>query len=56
MPFSPNAARWQAPEGFQSQAYVSKSDVWSYACTVFEIFSNGETPYSSGFAKLASVF
>ena len=37
--------RWMAPESLQQKTYSSKSDVWSWAVIVFEIFTKGEEPY-----------
>lgn len=38
--------RWMAPETLIECMYTSKSDVWSYGVVLFEIWANGETPYS----------
>uniref|UniRef100_A0A914ZLH4 Tyrosine-protein kinase n=1 Tax=Parascaris univalens TaxID=6257 RepID=A0A914ZLH4_PARUN len=38
--------RWLAPETLKSGRYSTKSDVWSFGVTIWEIFSNGAHPYS----------
>lgn len=38
--------RWWAVEVFLGSPYTSKSDVWSYGITVWEVFSRADTPYS----------
>ncbi|KAF5272849.1 hypothetical protein FQR65_LT00445 [Abscondita terminalis] len=43
----PDYTRWTAAEVFQSQQYVSKCDVWSFACLLWEICVLGGTPYGS---------
>ncbi|KAK6059971.1 hypothetical protein COOONC_02377 [Cooperia oncophora] len=37
--------RWLAPEVLTKGMYSHKSDVWSCGVLMFEVFSNGETPY-----------
>lgn len=34
--------RWTSPESFKTQKFTSKSDVWSFGITVWELFSYGE--------------
>ncbi|KAK4871871.1 hypothetical protein RN001_015995 [Aquatica leii] len=43
----PDYTRWTAAEVFRSQQYVSKCDVWSFACLLWEICVLGGTPYGS---------
>lgn len=43
----PDYTRWTAAEIFNGHHHVSKSDVWSFACLVWEICVLGGTPYSS---------
>ena len=37
--------KWLAPECLKDHLYTSKSDVWSFGITLWEIFSHGATPY-----------
>ncbi|KAK4475998.1 hypothetical protein MN116_001232 [Schistosoma mekongi] len=37
--------RWTAPEGILSQAYSTKSDIWSFGILVYEILTFCELPY-----------
>ena len=39
------AVKWAAPESLVSFQYSSASDVWSFAVTMFEIWSLGYKPY-----------
>ena len=39
------AVKWAAPESLTSLQYSSASDVWSFAVTMFEIWSLGYKPY-----------
>ncbi|KAL7677738.1 hypothetical protein ACOME3_003975 [Neoechinorhynchus agilis] len=41
------AVKWAAPEVILSVEFSSKSDVWSFAVTMFEILSYGNVPYES---------
>lgn len=38
--------RWQCPVAVTARAYTAKSDVYSFGVLVWEIYSNGATPYS----------
>ncbi len=37
--------RWQAPECFRKQMFTTKSDVWAFGVTVWELLMLGQTPY-----------
>ncbi|CAF4622141.1 unnamed protein product, partial [Rotaria sp. Silwood2] len=41
------APRWTSPEGLFSSKYSSRSDVWSYGITLWEIYTLGERPFGS---------
>ena len=36
--------KWYAPECIESNKFSAKSDVWSYAVTLFEMYSFGDSP------------
>ncbi|CAF3712933.1 unnamed protein product [Rotaria socialis] len=38
--------RWWASEVLQRKPYTTKSDVWSYGITIWEVFSKAEVPYN----------
>lgn len=38
--------RWQCPLAVESRVYTSKADVYSFGVLLFEVFSNGKTPYA----------
>lgn len=37
--------KWSAPEIWQYNRFTSKSDIWAYGITLWEIFSGGKQPY-----------
>ncbi len=37
--------KWTAPEVLSHRKYSSASDVWSYGCVLYEIWSLGKNPY-----------
>ena len=39
--------KWTAPEALSEQKYSEASDVWSYGCLLYEIWSCGKKPWSS---------
>ncbi|CAF1119860.1 unnamed protein product [Adineta ricciae] len=41
------APRWTAPEALFSSKYSSRSDVWSYGITLWEVYSLGDRPYGN---------
>ena len=43
----PLPVRWSAPEVLDVRIYVPKSDVWSWAITIWELFSFGDLPLES---------
>ncbi|CAF1379610.1 unnamed protein product [Rotaria magnacalcarata] len=41
------APRWTSPEALFSSKFSSRSDVWSYGITLWEMYSLGERPFGS---------
>ena len=37
--------RWTAPEALSTGRFTSKSDVWSFGVTMWEVFADMEIPY-----------
>ena len=37
--------RWTAPEAMYYQKYSTTSDIWSYGCLLYEIWSLGRMPF-----------
>ena len=39
--------KWTAPEALHYKKYSTASDVWSYGCVLYEIWSVGHKPFES---------
>ena len=39
--------KWTAPEALKYRKYSTASDVWSFACVLYEIWSLGHKPFES---------
>jgi serine/threonine protein kinase len=46
-PQSQFPVKWSAPEVIKYRSYSNKSDVWSFGCLMYEVFSLGKMPYGS---------
>lgn len=39
--------RWTSPEAWLEDDYSTKSDIWSFACFLYEVFSGADIPFSN---------
>ena len=44
-PQSQFPVKWSAPEVIKYRSYSNKSDVWSFGCLMYEVFTLGKMPY-----------
>ena len=49
---SPFHLKWAAPEAYTRGHYTTKSDVWSYGITLYEIICDGLEPYQGKYLFL----
>ncbi|RNA11137.1 tyrosine- kinase Btk29A isoform X3 [Brachionus plicatilis] len=50
-PQSQFPVKWSAPEVIKYRNYSSKSDVWSFSCLMYEVFTLGKMPYGGSTAN-----
>ena len=39
--------KWTAPEAMYHHKYSTASDIWSYGCLLYEIWSLGRSPFKN---------
>ncbi len=47
-PQSQFPVKWSSPEVIKHRSYSNKSDVWSFGCLMYEVFTLGKMPYGGG--------
>ena len=41
--------RWLAIDSFDHKVFSERSDIWSFAVTMWELFTNGQQPFTGEF-------